>query len=209
MGYEAPCTLRLGDEISRGRAILEQHDLIFRGSARLAIPLKSIESAVARDGTLTVRYGRKTAVFEVGSAARRWADRITNPPSRLDKLGVKPQMVVVFAGEKHADFVDEVRSRGARVMRSAPAGGADVIFYAVSARTMLDRVPELKHALKPNGALWVIRPKGSSVITESEVMAAGKKAGLVDVKVVSFSETHTAEKFVIPVRERKFSAARL
>ena len=30
-------------------------------------------------------------------------------------------------------------------------------------------------------------------------MAAGKAAGLVDVKVVGFSPTHTAEKFVIPV----------
>jgi hypothetical protein len=33
-------------------------------------------------------------------------------------------------------------------------------------------------------------------------MRAGKAAGLVDVKVVSFSATHTAEKFVIPVRAR-------
>lgn len=33
-------------------------------------------------------------------------------------------------------------------------------------------------------------------------MAAGKAAGLVDVKVVSFSPTHTAEKFVIPVKDR-------
>ena len=33
-------------------------------------------------------------------------------------------------------------------------------------------------------------------------LAAGKKAGLVDVKVVSFSETHTAEKFVIPRGDR-------
>lgn len=202
MGYEAPCTLRLGDEISRGRAILEQHDLIFRGSARLAIPLKSIESAVARDGALTIRYGRRTAIFEVGSAAPRWANRITNPPSRLDKLGVKAGMVVVMAGERHGDLVEEVKNRGARVARRAPEAGADLILYGASARAMLDRVPELKNGLKANGALWVIRPKGSSAITESEVMAAGKKAGLVDVKVASFSETHTAEKFVIPVRER-------
>ena len=67
---------------------------------------------------------------------------------------------------------------------------------------MLDRLRALKRSLKPNGALWVIRPKGSAAISESEVMAAGKKAGLVDVKVVSFSETHTAEKFVIPTRDR-------
>ena len=33
-------------------------------------------------------------------------------------------------------------------------------------------------------------------------MAAGKAAGLVDVKVVGFSATHTAEKFVIPVPAR-------
>ncbi len=33
-------------------------------------------------------------------------------------------------------------------------------------------------------------------------MAAGKRAGLVDVKVVSFSETVTAEKFVIPMARR-------
>jgi hypothetical protein len=52
----------------------------------------------------------------------------------------------------------------------------------------------------------VIRPKGKAVITESDVMAAGKKAGLVDVKVVSFSETHTAEKFVIPVAKRQTAA---
>ena len=34
------------------------------------------------------------------------------------------------------------------------------------------------------------------------VMAAGKTAGLVDVKVVSFSATHTAEKCVIPLAAR-------
>ncbi len=33
-------------------------------------------------------------------------------------------------------------------------------------------------------------------------MAAAKKAGLVDVKVVSFSATHTALKLVIPVARR-------
>jgi hypothetical protein len=56
--------------------------------------------------------------------------------------------------------------------------------------------------LKPNGALWIVRPKGRPEISERAVMAAGKAAGLVDVKVVSFSATHTAEKFVIPLAKR-------
>ena len=33
-------------------------------------------------------------------------------------------------------------------------------------------------------------------------LAAGRKAGLKDVKVVGFSPTHTALKFVIPVENR-------
>jgi hypothetical protein len=53
-----------------------------------------------------------------------------------------------------------------------------------------------------HGALWTIRPKGRKEISEAAVMAAGRAAGLVDVKVVSCSPTHTAEKFVIPLRKR-------
>jgi hypothetical protein len=33
-------------------------------------------------------------------------------------------------------------------------------------------------------------------------MRAGKRAGLVDIKVVSFSATHSAEKYVIPRADR-------
>lgn len=202
MGYEATCTLRLGGEATRGKAVLEQHDLIFRGPTRLAIPLKDISSAVERDGSLTVRFGRTTAVFDIGPAAARWAERITNPPSRLDKLGVKAGMTVGMAGTRHDDLVAEITSRGARLARSSTPSAADIVFYGAERRERLDRVVELKRWLKPNGALWVIRPKGSEAITESEVMSAGKRAGLVDVKVVSFSPTHTAEKFVIPRAER-------
>jgi hypothetical protein len=198
VGYEAACTLRLGRETSSGKAVLEQNDLIFRGSTRLAIPLKEIASAVARDGALTVRFGKTTAVFEIGSVAARWADRITNPPSRLDKLGVKPGMRVVMAGTAHVDLIEEIKARGARVSRTSTPHSADLLFYGAERREALERLFALKTALKPAGALWVIRPKGSAAISESEVMSAGKRAGLVDVKVVSFSATHTAEKFVIP-----------
>ena len=54
----------------------------------------------------------------------------------------------------------------------------------------------------PNGSVWTVRRKGRKDLTEADVRAAGKAAGLVDVKVVRFSDTHTAEKFVIPVADR-------
>jgi Protein of unknown function (DUF3052) len=203
MGYEAACTLRVGRETSRGKAVLEQHDLIFRGPTRLSIPLKEIASAVASEGALTVRFGRTTAIFEIGPIAARWAQRITNPPSRLDKLGVKAGTIVGMAGTRHDELLLEVESRGARVPRSVAPGTADIVFYGAERREVLDRISTLKRSLKPDGALWIIRPKGSTAISESEVMSAGKRAGLVDVKVVSFSETHTAEKFVIPRANRQ------
>ena len=56
--------------------------------------------------------------------------------------------------------------------------------------------------LRPDGAVWVVAPRGSAVVREADVLAAGKVAGLVDVKVVRFSEMHTAHRFVIPVSRR-------
>jgi hypothetical protein len=80
--------------------------------------------------------------------------------------------------------------------------GSDAIFLEATKATELVRLEKLKGSLKPNGAIWIIRPKGKPEISEQATMAAGKAAGLVDVKVIGFSPTHTAEKFVIPVRAR-------
>ena len=48
----------------------------------------------------------------------------------------------------------------------------------------------------------MVYPKGQKHICEADVMAAGKAAKLVDIKVVGFSETHSALKMVIPVARR-------
>ncbi len=48
----------------------------------------------------------------------------------------------------------------------------------------------------------IVYPKGQKTITESTVRTAGLKAGLTDIKVVGFSATHTALKFVIPKAKR-------
>jgi hypothetical protein len=212
MGYDARCTLTYLGKTSRGTAWLEQKDLVFRGPTRLAIPLSGITSATARDGWLRVRFGKSTAEFQIGDAAARWAARIMNPPSRLDKLGVKAGMTVTALNLADAPFMVEVRQRGVTIAQKLPdvAKPVDLIFYGVEHRDSLERLAALSKLIHPAGAVWVVRPKGNPNITEAETMAAGKRAGLVDVKVVSFSDTHTAEKFVIPVAKRPpaFSASR-
>ena len=96
----------------------------------------------------------------------------------------------------------ELAACGAAVREGQPARESDAIFFGPATAKDLARLKTLKRFLKPDGAIWVLRQRGRPGITESGVMAAGKTAGLVDVKVVRFSETHTAEKFVIPVARR-------
>jgi hypothetical protein len=201
MGYDAACTLRFEGRVIRGKAALEQHELIVRGDERVVIPINTVTSAVASGGALTLRFGRKIAVLQLGPDAAKWARRIANPPSRLDKLGAKPGMSALVAGIQHQDLIDELNAHGVTASQTA-RGTFALIFYGAEHRDQLAKLSTLRQKLQSNGALWVIRPKGSTAITEAEVMAAGKRAGLVDVKVASFSATHTAEKFVIPLVAR-------
>src|SRR5207253_4075450 len=99
------------------------------------------------------------------------------------------------------DFIGELGARGAQIDIDAGRsrdGRADLVFLSADRRADLDRLPRLKDRIAPDGAIWVLRAKQGSgagaEITELAVMAAGRTAGLVDVKVVAFSRTHSAAK---------------
>jgi hypothetical protein len=201
MGTEARCRAVWEGASSKGRAYLETDALVFRGSRRLSIPYKDMRAVEAASGRLAISFSSGTAYFELGAKAEQWARRIRNPKGLLDKLGVKQHHRVVVVGLDDEDFLAQLRARADRVTRRLTPN-ADVVFFAANKRSDLHRLERIKDYLKPNGALWVVRPKDSGAITEREVMAGGKEAGLVDVKVVRFSDTHTAEKFVIPVAAR-------
>jgi hypothetical protein len=123
--------------------------------------------------------------------------------TRIEKLGVKTGSDVLLLGiETDKGFMKELRTAGAAV-RTSGREPADMIFAMFGHRDDLRRLPPLVARLKTDGVLWTLRPKGSKELTEAEMMGAGQGAGLVDVKVVSFSDVLTAEKFVIPLAKRK------
>jgi hypothetical protein len=64
------------------------------------------------------------------------------------------------------------------------------------------RLTDLRARIKPNGTIWAIFRKGRKDFNENDVLRLGLESGLVDVKVVRFSDTHTALKFVIRKAER-------
>jgi hypothetical protein len=185
MGQERKCAVDFNGRTAEGRALLETTELIFRGGFRLKIPFKAISKFTAADGKLTVEFPEGVAIFHLGAAAAKWAVKIQNPLARLDKLGVKAGTKYRVIGAQEEDFVRELAAMGA----SEVSSGEELVFLKAESKSDLAKIPG-------HGApVWIIYPKGIRSITENDVLAAGRAAGLVDIKVASFSPTHTALKF--------------
>jgi hypothetical protein len=192
MGQELNCRMHLGRRVLEGKAYLETDHLLFRGEERVKIALKDLQSARAEGGMLRLEYAGGPASLELGKAAEKWAAKILNPPTRATKLGLKPGLSVRLAGEFPEDFTAELSG----LETVGPRSKADLVFLLAPRRQMLSQVPKLAATRNPAGALWIVYPKGVPEIREIEVIEAGRAAGLKDVKVASFSPTHTALKFM-------------
>ena len=202
MGKEAVCTVRFGKQVSQGKALLETAEILFRGDFRLKIPFASIKSVKAVDGELCVETPEGLAVFELGPAAEKWCEKILHPKSRLEKLGVKTGAKVSLLGEFDAEFLREIKEQTTAVTRAKVAKDCEWIFFAADSLKELSGTAKIAKSMKGAAALWIVYPKGKKEITENDVIAAGRNAGLKDVKVVGFSATHTSLKFVIPLAAR-------
>ncbi|MEA2682509.1 MAG: hypothetical protein QOK05_837 [Chloroflexota bacterium] len=122
--------------------------------------------------------------------------------SRIQKLGAKRGMRALLVDVPDPGLAEELAEAGVEVVRQG-AAEPDLIFLGVNSEKDLDRIASYKRQMPPNGSLWLIRPKGKGTpVSESVAMRAGLDSGLVDVKVVSFSDTHSALKYVFRLRDR-------
>jgi len=202
MGHELLCIVRTGGKTASGKALLETSEIIFRGDFRLKIPFGSLSSVVAHDGELRLRWPDGSAVLELGEQAEKWARKILHPKTTAEKLGIKPGLIISAAAMGDGDFVKDLRAKAKSFSDSKPLKDSDLIFFGAEKAGDLARAKKLVPSLSSAGALWIVYPKGRQQITELQVLNAGRAAGLVDVKVVSFSATHTALKFVRPRNRR-------
>jgi hypothetical protein len=201
MGQEVVCTAHWGGKRLRGKALLETSELIFRGKERLKIPFSAIRGLRAKNGELRLKTNYGVVVFELGERAEKWREKIANPKSVVEKLGVKPGDTVSVLGKKDANFLTLLEERGANISSKLSDQAACVFWNAETAKE-LSEAKKIAAKMTGSMALWIIYPKGQKSIKEADVIAAGRKAGLKDVKVVGFSATHTALKFIIPVEKR-------
>jgi hypothetical protein len=215
MGQEIQCTVHVRNRKLTGKALLETSELLFRpvrpagGSKpgvadqmRLRIPFSEMTSVKVDGGTLQVKFARGIAAFKIGAYAEKWRDKILHPKSRIEKLGLKPGASVSVIGSFAPDFVQELLGVVQKISEAKIASDADAIFLAADTASALGNVEKMAKQLAPAAALWIVYPKGQKIITENDVIGAGRRAGLKDVKVVGFSASHTALKFVIPLDKR-------
>ena len=194
MGQSVDCTVKLGAKTSQGIAMLETDFILFRGDFRVKIPFTSMKSVKAAGDWLTIQSPEGSLKLQLGARAEKWAQKILHPPSLLDKLGVKPGLRIRIVGA--AVDSEEILRRGATVVAKDP----DMILFRTDRTAGLARLAGF--SIRPDGAIWIVYPKGVREITENEVIAAIRAAGLKDVKVASFSATHTALKAVVPLAQR-------
>jgi hypothetical protein len=202
MGSEVLCNVRSGGKIASGKALLETNEVIFRGDFKLKIPFTSLKSVAARDGELHLKWPEGSAVLELGEQAEKWAHKILHPKSTSEKLGIKPGLVISAVAMADNDLLDDLRAKAKSFSNSKALKNSDLIFFGATRTVDLALAEKLAPSLSSAGALWIVYPKGRQEITEVQVLDAGRSAGLVDVKVVSFSATRTALKFVRPKASR-------
>jgi hypothetical protein len=212
MGREARCRVEFNEAVAEGKALLETDELVFRpglrgvpgstGAFKLRIRFAEMISVEATDGHLEVSFPGGTARFDLGtpSEAARWAERIKNPPTLMDKLDVKPGARVAVLGVEDEQFRSDLRRRAGEIVERGPA---DIVIFGVDEMGDLPALGEMEDWIQPDGAIWAVWRKARKELTENHVREAALAAGLVDVKVARFSDTHSALKLVVPKARRR------
>ncbi len=184
---------------------LDGKGLTLRDELKLSIPLKEVRDVATKDGQLTIKWADDKIVLRVGDKAAKLADKILHPPSLLDKLGIKPGHVVSIIGFDDQAFLRDIRKRTESVVVGSIQPQSDVVIFRPATKADLKRLKTLQKSLKRDGAIWVLRTKGSknpADATEMDVINTARDSGLVDVKISAFSDELTAMKVVIPKARR-------
>lgn len=203
MGLEARVKIEWNGEARVARLHLDSNKLDVYLKPALHVPFSQMRTVVAKQGALRITSEQGSLVLQLGEAAERWAQKIKQPKGRLDKLGVKSgDLRVTLLGLHDPEFEAELLTRIDKLYKK-PVSEADLVFFRVASAKDLPKLKSVRDKLAPAGALWVLREKGRAApVRESDVRTAAKAAGLVDVKVVAFSDALTADKFVIPAAAR-------
>jgi hypothetical protein len=198
MGTEAHGTLTVGGQKVNVRADFASDHVVFSGGRRGEVPYSAIQVVGTAKGILRLRVDDAPMEFPLGDKAERIANKIRKPPTLMDKLGVKPGLTIA-AIDVPSSLVKQLKAAVADTQDRRPGRPVDILFVGADSAEALDAIAGSVDRVVEGGSLWVVYPKGrQDTIREADVLAAGRAAGLKDVKVARISPSHTALKFMRP-----------
>src|SRR2546425_133780 len=121
MGAESSCRIEVDGVEAAAKVLLETDELIVRGAMRLKIPFRQVKEATVADGTLRIRWDDYRASFDLGPQAAKWAEKILNPKSVIDEIGVKSGQTVSIVGEIDPPWERLILNSSRRLNRAAPS----------------------------------------------------------------------------------------
>ncbi len=130
---------------------------------------------------------------------------VPSTKSRMDKLGVQPGTAVFMDGVFDAAFHAELAQRGAQAVTRVQ--DATLVFVVFDDPEQLLKLGAVRRSMKDDGVVWAVWPKGRQALKEDHIRGAALAEGLVDVKVMRFSESHSGLKLVVRVSERAASSS--
>jgi hypothetical protein len=126
------------------------------------------------------------------------------------KLGIKPGSRIRTSGAP-ANYRDLLQAVPSNVTISTRLSRSIDIWHLFtgSSKELSLRLPALKEAIAPDGAIWISWPKKSSgvksSVTEDTIRAVAIPLGLVDIKVCAIDDVWSGLKLVIRKELRKKS----
>lgn len=203
MGEQTRCGVTIGKNTLKGMVFLESGELIIGGSERIKISFSEIRDLSIEKNILRFLFHGERISIDAGKKAVHWFRKIKRPKTVFEKLGVTKDSVISVLNIRDRRFLAEIKSQSKKVSFGKSLKNSDIIFLGADSLKELEKLSGIRKNIAINGAVWVVSLKGQSArIKDTELMNAAKKYDLVDTKVVGFSTTHTALKFVIPLKSR-------
>src|SRR5688572_23735984 len=202
MGTIVEGTVTVGGQKVNCKADFASDHVTFSGGRRGEVAYTKVEVLGTAKGVLRLRVDGALMEFPLGAKVDRVAAKVRKPPTLMEKLGVHSGLKVAVVNVEAKAFNAELEASAPDAVRGEPGRPVDLLFLGVRGRDELERVGPAARHLKPDGGLWVVYPKGRRNLREPDVLAAGRAAGLKDVKVARVSTSLTALKFVHPVEAR-------
>lgn len=191
MGRDATATGQWQGQTGQGKAYLETDFVRFSGPFRAKLDFKACHTIAADGGWLRFEAPDGVLALELGeNEAARWLDRIQNPPSLGQKLGLKPGQAVRVMGPIPVEVEAELARIGAPVTANAA-----LVLLAIDLPDGLGDIDACAESLASGQDLWIVFEKGRRDVTGTDVIQRGRTAGLTDTKVCRVSETLTGQRF--------------